>query len=79
MDGEEIRWCGVLQKFLLWMGARQRYSWWMVGDTSGKGITRLGGGQESSGGMDTEESHRECKLQLQEEGKGVEEVRQGVQ
>ena len=28
--------------------------------------------------MDTEERHGECKLQLQEEGKGVEEVRQEV-
>ena len=45
--------------------------WW-------KCISRLGGDQESSGGMDTEESHGEGKLQLQEEGKGVEEAWQGV-
>ena len=77
MDGEEIGWWGVLQISTRDGGTPRIFlldGWGYLW----KCTTRLGGDQESSGGMNKEESHGECKLQLQEEGKGVEEAWQGV-
>ena len=67
MDGEEMKWWGVLQISTRagWMSRIFLLDGWGY---LWKCTTRLGGDQESSGGMDTEESHGEYKLQVQEEG-----------
>ena len=69
---------GSASKVLLWMGTRQRYSWWMVGDTSGNAPFDWVAAKNLPPGWIRRKDRGSVIYSCRRREKGVEEVRQEV-